>query len=162
MWTKRHDLFCTPYWFILDYTFQAWPLSLLAILFSRTVLGYSGYICISTIWQTPWDIAPGSFLVANTTGYSPSAHTLLGWDQFLQQCRCTTLLIVWCHSEWHVEHLSFYISLIWFSYLSISSSASIVSVATESSSWQFPLPDVVLCYLYHLVEPDKILCVRFI
>ena len=73
------------YWFILDFILVSLSLNsmLLSIFLFKTMLGYSGHVIISTIWQTFWHTAFGSSFGTETTHNSPSGYVLLGQDHLL-------------------------------------------------------------------------------
>ena len=80
----------------------------------RHVLEYSRYVWLYAFWQTSWDSAVGSCFITQATCYSPSGCVLFGQDHLMCQWPCTTLMVVPCDSEWHVECLSLFCSFLSF------------------------------------------------
>ena len=63
---------CALYWFFWDYilTFPSLNSISLSDFLFRTLLGYSGHVCLFTIWQMYWDPLVGSCFVTEADGHA--------------------------------------------------------------------------------------------
>ena len=114
---KRVWTFCVLYWFVLEYIlfFHVWALSHSAPFFL--------WLCWDT-WEMSvslpsnkpsWDTLVGSCFGTEATYY---ISIFGGQNHLLYKWTCTISPLVLCHSEWHVECLSF--SSLFFSFFTPS------------------------------------------